>query len=76
MSTVVKTLLVLLWLVFLACIGALGLFIAYFMGIYSFPLPGPRWRSFWPGFACCSGSCAASAPQSGISSAPQALFSP
>ena len=40
MSTVVKTLLVLLWLVFLACIGALGLFIAYFMGIYFLPLAG------------------------------------
>ena len=40
MSTVVKTLLVLLWLVSLACIGALGLFIVYFMGIYFLPLAG------------------------------------
>ena len=40
MSTVVKTLLVLLWLVFLAFIGALGLLIAHFMGIYFLPLAG------------------------------------
>ena len=38
MSTVVKTLLVLLWLVFLACIGALGLLLTFFSGIYVVPL--------------------------------------
>ena len=40
LSIVAKTALVLLWLVFLAFIGALGLFIAYFMGIYFLPLAG------------------------------------
>ena len=40
LSTVAKTALVLLWLVFLAFIGALGLLIAHFMGIYFLPLAG------------------------------------
>ena len=40
MSIVTKIVLVLLWLVFLACIGAVGLFIAYFMGVYLAPVAG------------------------------------
>lgn len=38
MSTVIKTLLVLLWLILLLCIGALGLLLTFFSGIYVVPL--------------------------------------
>ena len=38
MSTVIKTPLVLLWLILLLCIGALGLLLTFFSGIYVVPL--------------------------------------